>query len=99
MAVQHRQRAGHVEAADDDRDERVAERPRNIECAGILIRLHADKCNQPKAGMPLNPRENRRHVNVRIGFVDDRDVDADVRSKHLPLDAIRRDAVDGGKRI
>ena len=98
-AVQHRQAARDMEAAHDDRDAGGAERPRDIERAGILVRLHADQPDQAEAAVALEAREQRRHVDAGVGLVDRLDLDLDVRAEHLPLGAIAGDAVNRGQRI
>ena len=51
--------------------------------------------------LPMSPKtgEKRRDVDPRVGLVDRRDVDGDIRPQHLPLGAIGGDAIDGGERI
>ena len=43
LAVEHRDAAGGMEAAERDRNAGRPERPRDIERARILVRLHADQ--------------------------------------------------------
>ena len=97
--VQHRQAARDVEAAHGDRDAGLAERPRDVEGARILVRLDADQRDKPEIAVPPKAGEQRRHVDAGVGLVDRLDVDGDVRPKDLPLGAVGRDAVDGGERI
>ena len=61
--VKHRQASRHMKASHDDGNPGVPERPRDIESAGILIRLDADEPNQDRnrrgivsgQGVPARP--------------------------------------------
>jgi hypothetical protein len=98
-AIQHRQASRDVKAAHRHGNTSRAKRPRNIERARILVGLHADQTDETEIAMRLEAREQRRHIDARIGLVDHLDVDSGVRAEHLPFGAIHCDAVDGGKRI
>ena len=78
-AVQHRQAPGNVEAAHGDGNPGRAERPRDVERAGILVRLNADERDKPEIAVPPEAGEQRRHVDARVRLVDHFDVDGDVR--------------------
>ena len=69
------------------------ERPRDVERTGILIRLDADQRNKAKIAVNEKPVEERRQVYTGVHLVDRRYVDGDVRSEHLPLGAVSRNAV------
>ncbi len=88
-----------MEASDSDGDPSFAERSRDVESAGILVRLNADERNDPEIAITTKAGEESRHVDARIRLVDRLDVDGDVRSKNLPLRAIGRNSVKGGERI
>ena len=99
LAVQHRQAAGGVEAAEHYRDARLPERPRDVERARILVGLHAHQSQHPELAAALEAPDQLRDVHAGIGLVDHLDVELDVRSEHLPLRAIDREPVDRGERI
>ncbi len=51
MLRQHREAAGHVEAADHDRNAGCAQRPRDVQRARKLVRLHADQADHAEAAV------------------------------------------------
>ena len=88
-----------MEASDGNGNPGFPERSCDVEGAGILVGLNADERNEPEIAVTPKAREERRHIDPRVGLVDRRDVDGDVRSKYLSLGAIGRDTVYGGQRI
>ena len=100
MAVEHRQAARDVKAAHGDRHAGVAERPGDVEGARILVRLDADQRHQAEiAVVARSVASSAGMFDARVGLVDRLDVDADVRSEHLALGAVGRDAVERGQRV
>ena len=76
------------------------ERPRNIERARILVRLHADQRHQAEIAVARgSARSSAGMFDAGVGLVDDVDLDLDVGTEHAPLRAIRGNAVDRGERI
>ena len=63
-----------------------AELAREIECAGILIGLHADQSDEAGAG-PADLTDRTLHVDDGVALVAGIDLDIDVRSKHALLGA------------
>ena len=55
---QHGDAAGNVKAADHDRDAGLAERPRDVERARELVRLHADQPHHAEAVVPFEQRDD-----------------------------------------
>ena len=88
-----------MKASHNDGYPGVPERPRDIERAGVLVRLNADQPDKTEIAMRSQAGEKSWRVHSGVGLVDHRDVDGDVRPEHLPLGAIGRDAVYGGERI
>ena len=82
-----------------DLDAGRAQRPRDIESAGILVRLHTNQADQTEIAARSEQRQQCRDVDAAVGFIDHVDVNGDVRTEHLTLRAIRRYAVEGCKGI
>jgi len=97
--IEHREASRHMKASHDDGYSGVSERPRDIEGTGVLVRLNADEPNKTEIAVRSQAGEESWRVHSRIGLVNHRDVDGDVPPEHLPLGAIRRDAVNGSERI
>ena len=97
-AAEHADRAGHVEAADRDRDAALAQRPGEIERARELVRLHADQHHHAGAGR-LDQRRETARVDARVGLVEGMDVDLDVGAEHAPLGAVLGEPVERGERV
>ena len=93
MTVQHGDAARHVEAADGDRNPGLPQRAGDVERAWILVRLHADQRDEPEIVVAPQARDDRRHVDAGVGFVDRIDIELDIRSQHPPLGAVDRAAV------
>ena len=98
-AVEHRQAPGNVEAAHGDRNPSGCEWPCNVERAGILVGLNADKRDKPEIVVLPEAGEQRGHVDPGVRLINHFDVDGDVRPKHLPLGAIVRNCINGSERI
>ena len=72
---------------------------RQIECAPILIGLHADKRHQAEIAVTLKSLYQFLNFDSLAEFVDSFKVDINVRAEHLALDAFERNAVDRGQRV
>ena len=99
LAIEHRQAAGDVKAADGDVDAGSAERPGDVQRARILIGLHADQPDHAEAVMLAEAAQQLGDVDPRIGLVDHVDVDVDIRAEHATIGAVERDPVQSGQRI
>ena len=88
-----------MKAANDDGDAGLAERPRDIERARILVGLHADQPDHAEAIGLAEPAQELWDVDAGVGLVDDIDLDVDIRPEHLALGAIERHAVQRGERV
>ena len=97
--VKHREASRHMKASHNDGYAGVPERPRDIESAGVLVRLNADEANKTEIAVRSQTGEKSRRVHSGVGLVNHRDVNGNVRPEHLPLGAIGRDAVYGSERI
>ena len=75
------------------------QRTRQIECARILIGLHADKRHQAEIAVTLKSLYQFLNFDSLAEFVDCFEVDINVRTEHLALDAFERNAVDRGQRV
>jgi hypothetical protein len=64
-----------------------------------LVRLNADERDASEFAVTSEAREKRWDVDACVRFVDDLDVNINVRTQHTPFCAIRGDAVNGGQRI
>jgi hypothetical protein len=95
-AAEHRQHAGDVEAADADLDAALAQRPRQIERARELVRLHAGEHHHAGAGF-LDHRRQAFGADAGVDFVEG--VDVDVIAEHAAIGAILGEAVQRGQRI
>ena len=96
---EHRQHAGDVEAADDDRDAGVAQRLGDMQRARILVRLHADQADEAEIIVGAHLGDDAVDADARIGLVDRRDLDVDVGPENFALRAVVEQAVDAGQRI
>ncbi len=95
---QHRQTAGHMEAAQHDRDAGGAEAPRQVERPGELVGLHADEADEALAG-GADALDSALHVDDGVALVIGFDVDIDVRSEDAVLAAFGDQAIDAGKAV
>ena len=98
-AVEHRQAAGHVEAAHRHRNVRRPDRPRDIERAGILVGLHADQAEQTEVSMLAEAADQLRDIHPGVGLVDDIDIDGNIGTQDLALRAVECEAVNRGERV
>ena len=96
---EHRQHAGDVETADDDRDPGRTQRLGDVQRARILVRLHADQADKAEILVGAHIGDDAVDAHPRIGLVDRRDVDVDVGAENLALRAIVDQAIDAGQRI
>ena len=83
-----------MKTADSDLDAGRAQRPRDIESAGILVRLHTNQADQTEIAARSKKRQESRDVDAAVGLIDHFDVNGDVRTEHLTLRAIHRYAVE-----
>jgi len=86
-----------MEAAHCHLDACSPEWPRDVERTWILVRLHAHQRKQSEVSMLTKTPDQLRYVDVGIWFIDCVNVDVDIRTKHLPLRSVERQAVNGGK--
>ncbi len=98
-AVEHGNAAGDVKAADDDRNAGGAERPRDVERAGILVGLHTDEPDHAETIRRPETAQQLGDIDPGIGLIDDVDNDIDVGSEHAAPRAIERHAMQRGQRI
>jgi hypothetical protein len=82
-----------VEAADHNGDAGLPQGARDVERAGILVRLDPDQRNKPEVIVTTQPGEQGRHVDTSIRFIDRFDFNRDFRPKDLPFRTISRNAV------
>ena len=97
MPVQHGQAPRNVEAAHGDGNASLAERPRDIEGTGILVRLNADQPDHAEIAVPTKTVKKGGHVDTGVRLVDHRDVDGDALTEDLALGAVCCDAVHRGQ--
>ncbi len=97
-AIEHRQHARHMEAADADLDTALAQRLRQIERARELVRLHAGQHHHAGAG-GLDHRRQAFGADAGIGFVESVNLDIDVVAENSPLGAILRQTEKRGQRV
>jgi hypothetical protein len=88
-----------VETPDHDRHARRPQRARNVESAGILIRLDADQRDEAEIALGAKSGDDPRDIYPRIRLVDSVDVDRDRASQNPTFRAIRGDAVQSRQRI
>jgi hypothetical protein len=88
-----------MEAADHHVDAGLAQRPRDVERAGELVRLHADQADHAEAAVLRHEGDDSVGAHARIGLVHRRDVDGDVGAEHAALRRVGGEAVDGGERV
>ena len=81
-----------------DLDAALAQRPREVERARELVRLHADQHHHAGAGVLDHARQACR-TDAGVGLVEGVDVDLDVVAEHVPLGAVAGEAVERGERI
>ena len=96
---QHGDAAGNVEAADADRQSRGKERPRKIDGARKLVRLHADEADERPAAFLADHVDDPVRPNAPIGLVVGVETDVDFGSEHLALARILREAIQAGQRV
>ena len=96
---QHGDAAGNVEAADADRHSSGKERPRKIDGARELVRLHADEADQRPAAFLADHVDDPVRPNAPIGFVVGVEADVDSGPEHLAPARILREAIQAGQGI
>ena len=74
-AGQHGEHAGNVEPADRDRKPGRPQRPRDVERARILVRLHADETHEAEPPVPLELPDDVLDAHARVVFVDGGNLD------------------------
>ncbi len=77
----------------------AAQPSRDVHRARKLIALHADEGDQSQPASRLDPRRDPLGTDASVGLVRFEDVDRRVRPEHLPLAAIRGEAVERGQRV
>ncbi len=85
-----------MKAANRNWNPGCTQRTRQIECARILIGLHADKRHQAEIAVTFESLYQFLNFNSLAEFIDCFKVDTNVGAKHLALDARERNAVDRG---
>ena len=96
---QHGDAAGDVEAADADRQPGREERPREIDRARELVRLHADQADQRlAAGLP-DHADDAVGPNAPVGLVIGVQADLDAFAQHAAPLRVLGEAVEAGERI
>jgi hypothetical protein len=98
VAVEHGDHTRHVETADADLDALRAQRPRQIERARPLVRLHADHHDHAGVG-GLDQSGDVVDADAAVGLVDGMNVDVGIGTEHLLVNEFLGDAVDRRKRI
>ncbi len=76
---------------------KLAERPRDIQRARILIGLNPDERDHSQIAVTMQARDQRGDVHARVRFVDCFDVDGYIGAQRLTLSAIRRDPINSGQ--
>jgi hypothetical protein len=61
-----------------------------------LVRLNTDERNASEFAVASEASEKRRDVDACVSFVDDLDININVRTQYTPFCTIRCDAVNGG---
>jgi hypothetical protein len=97
--LQHGQAAGDMETAHHDLHARLAERTRDVDGAGKLVRLHPDNPDQAQAAVILDAAHNVLRAHAGVGLVHGIDVDGQVGAEQLPLSSAIGEAKDGGERV
>ena len=88
-----------MEAAHRDRDTGGADRPRNVERAGILVRLHADETEQAEVAVFAEAADQLRDIHAGVGFIDHVDIDRNIGTEHLAFRGVEREAVNRSERV
>jgi hypothetical protein len=96
-ARQHGEAAGDVEAADHHRNAGLAQRPREVERARKLIRLHANQTHHAEAIVALELLDDVLDVDPGIGLVHRADVDRDIGAEHVTVGCILGESIDSGE--
>jgi hypothetical protein len=87
-----------VEAAEADLDAALAQRARDVEGTGKLVRLYADQHDHAGAGR-FDQRRDAVGADARVGLVEGVDVDVDVLAQALALRAVAGKPVQRGERV
>ena len=95
----HREHAGHVETTDHHWNAGCTKRAGDIECSRILVGLHTDKSDKSEVSVAAEIGEDLVNIQALIGFIDGRDGNFNVVSKHVALRGIDRDCIDRGERV
>ena len=98
-AGQHGDAAGNMKAADHHRNAGIAQRPRDVERARKLVRLHADQSHHPEIVVAFELRDDVLDTHARVGLVRRCDVDGDIRTERLPFDGVAGQRIDRRQRI
>ena len=96
---QHGDAAGNVEPADADRQPGGKERPRQVDRARKLVRLHADQADQRLAAGLADIADDPVRADPPVGLVIGVQADLDARSQHVAALRVHRQAVEAGERV
>ena len=96
---QHGDAARDVKAADADRQAGGKERPRQIDRARKLVRLHADQADQRLAAGLADFPDDAVRTDAPVGLVVGVQADFDARPQHLAALGVLRQAVQAGERV
>ena len=66
---------------------------------GILVGLHTDKPDKPEVSVAAEIGDDMVNIHALIGFIDGRDGNFNVVSKHVAPRGIDRDRIDRGERV
>ena len=95
---QHRDAAADMKTTHDDRKAERPELPSEVECARILIRLHADQADHAAAG-GANALRHSGNIDDGITFVTGLDLDIDVGTEHAIIRALLDQPIDAGEAV
>ena len=88
-----------MEPTDHHRHALLAQRPRNIERAGKLVRLHADNANESQAAVLRDAPRDRSRLHSRVGFIDRENIDGKRGAEDLARGSAHGKAIDGSERV
>src|SRR6516164_11813897 len=88
-----------MKPADAYRQTGTQKRPRQVDGAWELVRLHPDQSDEGAATGSVNHADDPVGPDAAVGFVIGVDADRHIRSKHLAPARVFGEAVEAGERV
>ena len=96
---EHGEQSRSVKPAEHDLDPSGPEWAGDVEGTRILVRLYADQPHETEVVVPTEIGNDVVNANARVGLIDGRYTDIDIRSKKFPFRSVCGESINGRQRI